>query len=140
MSLVVLLRPKIRETSFNQLLTVLCIVDTFFIFCNTFSCIHALGFKSGKLNYFQVQNLKKKMMHFFFFRFFQNGSWNNGCIRTSGDVRICSVDCGVDLRKTFCHQITSSCKSVSSVFSHVRSTSPRRLSDEKSLKEDLSRS
>jgi len=47
MSLIVLLRPKIRETSFNQLLAVLCIVDTFFIFCNTFSCIHALGVKNG---------------------------------------------------------------------------------------------
>ena len=60
MSLVVLLRPKIRETSFNQLLAVLCIVDTFFIFCNTFSCIHALGVKNGKLRY-----LTQKWMHFF---------------------------------------------------------------------------
>ena len=61
MSLVVLLRPKIRELSFNQLLTVLCIVDTFFIFCNTFSCIHALGFKSGKnLSHFQVSELSKR--------------------------------------------------------------------------------
>ena len=48
MSLAVLMRPKIREISFNQLLSVMCIVDTLFISCNTMSCLQALGLKSGK--------------------------------------------------------------------------------------------
>ena len=43
MSIIVLSRPKIRETSFNQLLLVVCIVDTVFIFCNIPSCLSALG-------------------------------------------------------------------------------------------------
>ena len=61
-------------------------------------------------------------MHFScsIFRFFQNGSWNNGCIRTSGNVWICSFDCCVDLWKTFCHQITSSCKSFLLMFFKIQ--------------------
>ena len=48
MSIIVLSRPKIRETSFNQLLLVVCIVDTVFILCNIPSCLTALGIKNGK--------------------------------------------------------------------------------------------
>ena len=43
MSLVVLVRPKIRETSFNQLLAVVCIVDMLFLTCNSLACFQALG-------------------------------------------------------------------------------------------------
>ena len=50
MSLVVLTRPKIRETSFNQLLAVMCIVDSLFIFCNIMSCLQAFGIKHGSYN------------------------------------------------------------------------------------------
>ena len=59
----------------------------------------------------KFQNSQKMHFSCSIFRFFQNGSWNNGCIWTSGNVWICSFDCCVDLWKTFCHQITSSCKS-----------------------------
>ena len=47
MSLAVLMRPKIRDTSFNQLLAVMCIVDSLFIACNIMSCLQALGVKNG---------------------------------------------------------------------------------------------
>lgn len=53
MSLVVLTRPKIRETSFNQLLSIMCIVDSLFISCNILSCLQALGIKSGS-DYYRV--------------------------------------------------------------------------------------
>ena len=45
MSLAVLMRPKIRGISFNQLLAVMCIVDSLFISCNIMSCLQALGVK-----------------------------------------------------------------------------------------------
>ena len=48
MSLVVLVRPKIRETSFNQLLAVVCIVDMLFLTCNSLACFQALGIQHRK--------------------------------------------------------------------------------------------
>ena len=51
MSMAVLSRPKLRETSFNQLLLVVCIVDTLFCICNIPACLTALGFKNGKYQF-----------------------------------------------------------------------------------------
>ena len=48
MSMVVLFRPKIRAVAFNQLLFVLCGVDSFFLFCNSMSIGHALGLNNSK--------------------------------------------------------------------------------------------
>ena len=47
-SLTILFRKKIRSVAFNQLLAVLCIVDTIFLMCNSLSCGHALGIDNGK--------------------------------------------------------------------------------------------
>ena len=47
-SLTILFRKKIRSVAFNQLLAVLCIVDTIFLLCNSLSCGHALGIDNGK--------------------------------------------------------------------------------------------
>ena len=47
-SMIVLVRPKIREVAFNQLLTCLCVVDTIFLACNSLSMAHALGHDNGK--------------------------------------------------------------------------------------------
>jgi len=49
MSMVVLFRPKIRAVAFNQLLFVLCGVDSFFLFCNSMSIGHALGLNNKTL-------------------------------------------------------------------------------------------
>ena len=63
MSIIVLSRPKIRETSFNQLLLVVCIVDTVFILCNIPSCLTALGIKNGK-NIFKLLYQIHLKLHF----------------------------------------------------------------------------
>ena len=51
MSMAVLRRPKLRAIAFNQLLFILCIVDTTFLLCNSLSCLHALGVNSCEYNY-----------------------------------------------------------------------------------------
>jgi hypothetical protein len=48
MTIAVLLRPKLQNIAFNQLLTILCVVDTIFILCNSLSCAHALGINNGE--------------------------------------------------------------------------------------------
>ena len=48
MSVVVLVRPKIRSVAFNQLLVVLCVVDSLFLCCNSLSMGHALGLDKSK--------------------------------------------------------------------------------------------
>ena len=48
MSMAVLFRPKIRVVAFNQLLFVLCGVDSLFLFCNSMSIGHALGLNNSK--------------------------------------------------------------------------------------------
>ena len=48
MSMVVLLRPKIRVVAFNQLLFVLCVVDFLFLSSNSMSIGHALGLNNSK--------------------------------------------------------------------------------------------
>ena len=69
MSLAVLMRPKIRDTSFNQLLAVMCIVDSLFIACNIMSCLQALGVKNG--NYIDKIIFLNELFSNYFFNNFQ---------------------------------------------------------------------
>ena len=52
-SLAILLRKKIRGAAFNQLLSILCIVDTIFLVCNSLSCIYSLGWKLDSRKFYE---------------------------------------------------------------------------------------
>ena len=91
MSIIVLSRPKIRETSFNQLLLVVCIVDTVFIFCNIPSCLTALGIKNGKNIFKSLYQIHLKLhfnhLGFFFVAYFKSlRSWMDAF----GQVSMCA--------------------------------------------------
>ncbi len=112
MSLVVLTRPKIRETSFNQLLAVMCIVDSLFIFCNIMSCLQAFGIKHGSYNEISKWPLCFNCNQKIDFRPLENNSRSHGCFCSSVDVLVSFDDCGFDLWKAFCNQVTSQSKAL----------------------------
>lgn len=99
MSIIVLSRPKIRETSFNQLLLVVCIVDTVFILCNIPSCLTALGIKNGK-NIFKLLyqiHLELHLNHLgFFCSLLQKFTKLDGRLWTSINVCLSFDDCSLN--------------------------------------------
>ena len=106
MSIIVLSRPKIRETSFNQLLLVVCIVDTVFILCNIPSCLTALGIKNGK-NIFKLLyqiHLELHLNHLgFFCSLLQKFTKLDGRLWTSINVCLSFDDCSLNFWTSFCH-------------------------------------